>query len=112
MGGKSRIVTFSVGAAGINNCIFSQTMGEYEAPKLGIPSVTISGDSNLVINQLLGYEVKKEDLIPYFGYATNLINKFDSITLEHVPREENRMADAMANQTTTLALRVRTKLIN
>ncbi|KAK2997917.1 hypothetical protein RJ639_025733 [Escallonia herrerae] len=42
--------------------------------KLGTPSITISGDSKLVINQLLKYEVKKEDLIPYFSYATNLIN--------------------------------------
>ncbi|KAK3011678.1 hypothetical protein RJ639_010858 [Escallonia herrerae] len=32
-------------------------------------------------------------------------DKFDSVELEHVPREENRMADALANLATTLALR-------
>ncbi|KAK3024375.1 hypothetical protein RJ639_043279 [Escallonia herrerae] len=75
------------------------------ALELGIPSLIVSGDSKLVINQLLKeYEVKKEDLVPYFRYATILIDKFDSVELEHVPREENRMADALANLAITLAL--------
>ncbi|KAK3016710.1 hypothetical protein RJ639_005648 [Escallonia herrerae] len=38
--------------------------------ELRIPSLVVSGDSKLVINQLLkDYEVKKEDLVPYFYYA-------------------------------------------
>ncbi|KAK2972910.1 hypothetical protein RJ640_026662 [Escallonia rubra] len=74
--------------------------------ELRIPSLGVSGDSKLVINQLLKeYEVKKEDRVSYFRYDTNLINKFDSVELEHVPREENRMANALANIATTLALR-------
>ncbi|KAK3043903.1 hypothetical protein RJ639_000602 [Escallonia herrerae] len=92
----------------------SNNVAEYQALVIGlqmalelrIPSLSVSGDSKLVINQLLKeYEVKKEDLVPYFRYATILINKFDSVELEHVPREENRMADALANLATTLALR-------
>ncbi|KAK3001732.1 hypothetical protein RJ639_022088 [Escallonia herrerae] len=72
---------------------------------LGIPSLVVSGDSKLVINQLLKkYKVKKEDLVPYFLYATNLINRFDSVELEHVRRQENRIADVLANLATTLAL--------
>ncbi|KAK2971688.1 hypothetical protein RJ640_007726 [Escallonia rubra] len=71
----------------------------------------VSGDSKLVINKLLKeYEVKKEDLVPYFCYATILVNKFDSVELEHVLREENRMADALANLATTLALRGKYKV--
>ncbi|KAK3017334.1 hypothetical protein RJ639_005487 [Escallonia herrerae] len=76
------------------------------ALELGTLSLAVSGDSKLVIYQLLKeYEVKKEDLVPYFRYATILINKFDSVELEHVPREENHMADALPNLATTLALR-------
>ena len=36
--------------------------------------------------------------------ATRLIEKFDGVSLEHIPRNENRMADALANLATTLAL--------
>ena len=36
--------------------------------------------------------------------ATRLIEKFDGISLEHIPRNENRMVDALANLATTLAL--------
>ncbi|KAK2984179.1 hypothetical protein RJ640_000195 [Escallonia rubra] len=79
--------------------------------ELGIPSLAVSGDSKLVIIQLLReYEVHNEDLVPYFCYAIILINKFDSVELEHVPREENRMADALANLATTLALQVDNKV--
>ena len=63
------------------------------------------GDSKLVIDQLLtNYEVKKEDLVPYFRLATQLLKGFDVVTLEHVPRKENQMADALANLVATLAL--------
>ena len=70
-----------------------------------ISYLKVSGDSKLVINQLLThYEVKNEGFIPYFQMATRLIKKFDGVSLEHIPRNENRMADALANLTTTLAL--------
>ena len=70
-----------------------------------ISYLEVYGDSKLVINQLLThYEVKHEGLIPYFQMATRLIEKFDEVSLEHIPRNENRMADALANFATTLAL--------
>ncbi|KAK2991228.1 hypothetical protein RJ640_018311 [Escallonia rubra] len=59
-------------------------IGLQMALEQGIPSLVVSGDSKLVINQLLKeYEVKKEDLVPYFRYASISINKFDSVELEH-----------------------------
>ena len=70
-----------------------------------ISCLEVYGDSKLVINQLLThYEVKHEGLIPYFQMAMQLIKKFDGVSLEHIPRNENRMADALANLATTLAL--------
>ena len=70
-----------------------------------ISYLEVYGNSKFVINQLLThYEVKHEGLIPYFRMAIRLIEKFDGVSLEHIPRNENRMADALANLTTTLAL--------
>ena len=75
------------------------------AIEMKISELEIYGDSQLVINQLLTrYEVKKDNLIPYFQYASHLLEKFVTIFLEHVPRKENRMADVLANLATTLAL--------
>ncbi|KAK3004741.1 hypothetical protein RJ639_019602 [Escallonia herrerae] len=84
---------FTLGEKCSNNVAEYQALiiGLQMALELGIPSLAVSGNSKLVINQLLKeYEVKKEDLVPYFRYATNLINKFKSVELEHIPREENQ----------------------
>ncbi|XP_068329652.1 uncharacterized protein [Pyrus communis] len=63
------------------------------------------GNSKLIINQLLTeYEVSKDDLIPYFRLATQLLRKFEAMTLEYVPRKENQMADALANLASSMAL--------
>ncbi|XP_019235749.1 PREDICTED: uncharacterized protein LOC109216075 [Nicotiana attenuata] len=91
----------------------SNKAAEYQALIVGLEmalemkilQLEIHGDSKLIINQLLGsYEVKKEDLLPYHQYASGLLEKFDQVFLSHVPREENRKADALANLATTMAL--------
>ncbi|XP_060170887.1 uncharacterized protein LOC132601846 [Lycium barbarum] len=57
----------------------------------------IFGDSKLVINQVLGsYEVKKPELLPYRNYAKKLIGWLDEVTIQHVPRKENKTADALS----------------
>ncbi|KAK2981999.1 hypothetical protein RJ640_007591 [Escallonia rubra] len=85
---------FKLGEKCSNNVAKYQDLinGLQMAIELGISSLAVSGDSKLVINLFLKkYEVKKEDLVQYFHYATNLIDKFDSVKLEHVLREENHM---------------------
>ncbi|XP_059630474.1 uncharacterized protein LOC132273531 [Cornus florida] len=93
------------------NC--SNNMAEYQAliislqmaNEMKISNIEVYGDSKLVVSQLLReYEVKKDDLISRFQYASNLLSRFDNIVLEHIPREENRLADALANLATTMAL--------
>ncbi|CAL9018761.1 unnamed protein product [Prunus brigantina] len=80
-------------------------MGLQMAVEMKISSLEVYGDSTLVINQLLThYEVRKDDLIPYHQMATQLLERFDFVTLEHVPRKDNQMADALANLAATLAL--------
>ncbi|CAM8907777.1 unnamed protein product [Rhodiola kirilowii] len=91
----------------------SNNMAEYQALLLGlqmarqirIDEMDIYGDSQLVINQVLGeYEVRKDDLIPYHRHATQLLNEFDSISIGHVPRSANKLADALTNLAANLAL--------
>lgn len=46
----------------------------------------VHGGSKLVLNQLLLHcHVKKDDLIPYFQYATPLLERPETMMLEHVP---------------------------
>ncbi|KAK2996034.1 hypothetical protein RJ640_002194 [Escallonia rubra] len=89
--------TFTLGEKCSNNVVEYQALiiGLQMALELGIPSLAVSGDSKLVINQLLKeYEVKKEDLVLYFRYATSLINKFDSVELEHADAISVRVVEA------------------
>ncbi|KAM1405249.1 hypothetical protein ACFX2F_000100 [Malus domestica] len=75
------------------------------AINMEITALAVYGNSKLIINQLLTeYEVRKDDLVPYFRLATQLLQKFELVTLEYVPRNENQMADALANLALNMAL--------
>ncbi|XP_060200376.1 uncharacterized protein LOC132628627 [Lycium barbarum] len=91
----------------------SKNVAEYQALILGLEmaidmkqlQLQVFGDSQLVINQLLGsYEVKKPELLPYHGYAQKLIEWLGDVTLQHVPRRENKKADALAALASALTL--------
>ncbi|KAA0061112.1 uncharacterized protein E6C27_scaffold348G00260 [Cucumis melo var. makuwa] len=59
-------------------------IGLQMALEIGVSFIEIYGDSKLIINQLsLQYDVKHEDLKPYFAYARQLMEMFDSVMLEH-----------------------------
>ncbi|KAM1945142.1 hypothetical protein ACFX13_000161 [Malus domestica] len=63
------------------------------------------GNSKLIINQLLTkYEVRKDDLVPDFRLATQLLQKFEVVMLEHVSRKENQMADPLFNLASSMVL--------
>jgi ribonuclease HI len=60
--------------------------------------VEVRADSQLVIRQLEGrYRVKNEGLQPLFQRAQALLAPYAEVDLQHVPREENTEADALAN---------------
>jgi ribonuclease HI len=60
--------------------------------------VTVKSDSQLLTHQLLlKYRVKDPKLIPLFDQAKALISRFPRIHIMHIPREENRQADILAN---------------
>lgn len=62
--------------------------------------VIIRMDSKLVIEQLKGnYKVKHPNLAPRYFEVKNLISRsFPHVSFEHVRRELNKDADALANQ--------------
>ena len=102
-----RSYSFSLSELCSNNVAEYQALiiGLQMAIEMGISQLEIFGDSKLVINQIFEqYDVKKEDLIPYCKYVKKLLSNFETIMLEHIPRKENKQADALANLATALAL--------
>jgi len=64
-----------------------------------IKSIIVEGDSNLIINQMMGkYQVKAENLIPLYNSAKILDEQFDHIEYRHIRREFNKEADKLANK--------------
>ncbi|MBI4405292.1 MAG: ribonuclease HI family protein [Deltaproteobacteria bacterium] len=65
----------------------------------GAAQLTIRSDSELLVRQLNGqYKVRSGHLIPLYQMAREKLKKFKSFIIEHVPREQNTLADALANQ--------------
>jgi ribonuclease HI len=64
---------------------------------LGIKSVRIFGDSQLIINQITGeYKVLKPELIQYHQKAMELMKKISYVSIEKVTRAVNGEVDALA----------------
>ncbi len=56
-------------------------------------------DSKLVVEQVKGkYKVKKPELQKLHQLAMELLKEFGQWTIEHVDRDRNRGADALANR--------------
>ena len=62
--------------------------------------VEVNMDSELIAKQLNNeYQIKEETLFPFFIQIHNLrVATFPHVTFIHVPRAENKRADALANE--------------
>jgi ribonuclease HI len=70
-----------------------------EALSLGGRAVTVYSDSELLVRQLNGiYRVRNLRLQVYFQRTQDLLRRFQEYVILHVPREQNREADFLANQ--------------
>jgi ribonuclease HI len=70
-----------------------------EAAALGARRVRVQSDSELLVRQLLGqYQVRSEQLAPLHRAARARMRAFDHVAVVHVPRAQNRSADALANR--------------
>lgn len=73
---------------------YLQTLGDSAAKE-----IAFFMDSKLVVEQLMGrFKIKSATLRP-FVEQINLLNKFFmDVNFTHIPREKNKLADALANR--------------
>ncbi|WKA04943.1 hypothetical protein VitviT2T_022936 [Vitis vinifera] len=72
-------------------------LGLETALELGIRQMEVFGDSNLVLRQIQGdWKTKDVKLRPYHAYLELLVARFDDLRYVHLPRAQNRFADALA----------------
>ena len=88
--------------------ITTNNQAEYNGLKMGLDEAAAHGaqyvhvymDSLLVINQMKGiYKVKNRELAPVHQAIQASLGRFKKVTFNHVPRELNKLADAMVNET-------------
>jgi ribonuclease HI len=69
------------------------------AQQHGIRALQVQSDSELLVRQMRGqYKVKSPELRPLYERARKMAQTFDSFKIEHVYREQNAEADALANE--------------
>ncbi|MDB5166869.1 MAG: Ribonuclease [Candidatus Saccharibacteria bacterium] len=74
-------------------------LGLEKAIERGMKSLEFRIDSMLVVNQLNGlYKIKNRELWPINERVQALLEQFESVKFHHVPRELNKMADALVNK--------------
>ena len=65
---------------------------------LQISSLIVEGDSMLVIKQMKGeYKVRSPNLIHLYTTAVNLSKQFETISFDHIYRNNNKRADELSN---------------
>ena len=71
-----------------------------------IKFLDVYGDSALAISQIKGeWDTKHPNIIPYREHVLTLISYFKEITFEHIPREENQLAGALATMSSMFEVR-------
>ena len=69
------------------------------AQSKGIRALRIESDSELLVKQMRGlYKVKSADLQPLHERSQKMAKGFEAFRIDHVYREQNREADALANE--------------
>ena len=73
--------------------------GLEEARRLGADEVAVSMDSKLVVEQMSGrWKVKNAGLAELHQQARALASTFRSVSYSWIPREQNKIADRLANE--------------
>ena len=73
--------------------------GLEEAFLLGARSVKVKTDSQLIARQLNGvYKVRDGNIKMFFDIARSLFRFFETVEIAEIPREENKIADLLANR--------------
>ena len=88
--------------------VTTNNQAEYQALKLGLEcvhtkfnarNVHVYMDSLLVVNQMKKiFKVRNRDLWPVHDSINQMLQNFEKISFDHVPRELNKLADAEVNK--------------
>jgi ribonuclease HI len=69
------------------------------AQQHGVRALRVESDSELLVRQMSGqYKVKSPELKPLFERARKMAQTFASFKIDHVYRDQNAEADALANE--------------
>jgi probable phosphoglycerate mutase len=69
------------------------------AAELGADEVDVRMDSKLVVEQMSGrWQIKHPGLRPLAAQAAALVRDFETVRFGWIPRERNKLADALANK--------------
>lgn len=72
--------------------------GLQQAIDMNIKTLLVKGDSQLVINQMIGkYNCNSENIIELYNKAKELEKKFENIYYVHILRNFNKRADQLSN---------------
>lgn len=94
-----RTVAMSCNEAEYAAVIFALEHALEEGASSGARSVVVHSDSRLVVEQMQGaIGVKSEALRPLHARAKALARRFSAIRFVHIPRGQNELADAMAEE--------------
>ena len=64
---------------------------------MGVKHIRVFGDSNLVVSQVKGdFVLREQSLATYRTWAQKVEQKFQTFNVEYTQRSENRFADALA----------------
>lgn len=98
IGDKRITISEPIGNATNNVAEYTALIRALEAAlSNGAESVAVSLDSELIVRQLKGYyRVKNKNLLPLYVKTLSLLDRLKEHSISHVPREENREADALA----------------
>ncbi|MCU4739903.1 ribonuclease HI family protein [Halobacteria archaeon AArc-m2/3/4] len=90
----------TIGRATNNQAEYEALIAALEAAgDYGYDEVHVRGDSELIVKQVRGeYDTNNPELREKRVTTLELLSAFEEWTLEHVPREVNDRADALANE--------------
>lgn len=80
-------------------CGFEEVLKLVPEKKRGQATITVKMDSMLVVRQMQGaWKIKHPNIKPQHTRLASLVARFGTVTFEHVYREQNGDADALANE--------------
>jgi len=80
--------------------------GLQECLLLKAQNITVKTDSQLLYRQLKKiYKIKNPHILGLYNQAMHLVSALEGFSISHIPRENNKGADKLANQAVKQALK-------